>query len=936
MPLSAQRSVASAAESVADTRASEALLDRTVTLTLRESSLRLAIDATAALAGVHVNYRPDLLDTASHVVTAQFHSITLRAAFAKILAGTRLQIVPLEQGKLGLVIATGAGQSVRADGVITGYVVDAKTKKPIRGVLVLLDDAKTGITTNDDGTFRMTGIASGAHVVHVRKLSYAKRSQTVNVVDGEPASMTLGLEPSVNALDQVVVTGTVVPTELRAVPNAITVITGKELEQRGITHIDQLFHGDVPGVFAQENGDGPGSGIRNPGFVLYTARGSSTLPDNAGSLGPDAGSSFRQGMKTYVDGILVNGSYVGLIDPKSIERIEILTGPQASTIYGSGAISGVIQVFTKRGSSARPEVTVAILGGFAQNQFSSSLAPQLDNSIQMNGVDSHLSYRADASLVTPGSWSPGTHFLTLSGSVAGRYQQGPITIDMSLRRAQARNWSDGTGVVGNNSSQYYVSSNPPAKITDSNNDESSGLTLTWAPFQNWSATGTFGSDRLTREEFGSRPRYSYIADSAMPRSFADDQRLTTAFSTTLRIPLLNAVNANVTIGGDGRTQRTLSLSGRYTSTGSYYSYTPDPIYPVTDKSHGSGAFLQSQLGFWDMVFLTYGLRADWDPNYGADANPNYVPRYGMAITHEIGAVTAKLRADYGHSTRAPQVGARDGRRYSGNGLIFPANAWYVFPNADLLPEQKGGVEGGLDLYLGSILSLNITRYNNTSDNLVYQVNVDSIPRLDGNPDPYGYCQTQPAYCGYGSHLVQSKFLNLGSVRDQGWEVQGATNVGRLSMRGTYSFTKSRIIGITPLFRTQFPGIVVGQAFNNLAEHTWSYEVAYATGGNRLAYHWQGQGKQLTPFAFSMLGVEVYSTRLQSPRVTGVCPPPTYGFCSVSMKGYGTGSIDGSHRFTQRFDGELHIVNVWNNYQTDAFPGYRSGGRQERIGVRVRF
>ena len=51
--------------------------------------------------------------------------------------------------------------------------------------------------------------------------------------------------------------------------------------------------------------------------------------------------------------ILLN-TYTGIrgVDPASIDHIEVIRGPQAATIYGSDAIGGVMQIFTKKGSSA--------------------------------------------------------------------------------------------------------------------------------------------------------------------------------------------------------------------------------------------------------------------------------------------------------------------------------------------------------------------------------------------------------------------------------------------------------------------------------------------------------------------------------------------------------------------------------------------------------
>lgn len=216
-----------------------------------------------------------------------------------------------------------------------------------------------------------------------------------------------------------------------------------------------------------------------------------------------------------------------------------------------------------------------------------------------------------------------------------------------------------------------------------------------------------------------------------------------------------------------------------------------------------GGFLQGQLALKDALFFTYGLRAEWNPNYGEEAQPNLAPKYGVAYTKELGFMTTKLRASYGRSTRPPADDQRLGERET-NAVSISRWGTYdvVLANPELGPEHQQGGEGGIELYFGNRGSLVVTRYNQTVNNLISEVPIDSVQSLVsdavfdcGTPKDNGYCYTK-----------QWQNLNVGSIRNQGWELQGSINTGPFTTRGTYSWTKSRVIGITPKYSPLVLGI----------------------------------------------------------------------------------------------------------------------------------
>jgi vitamin B12 transporter len=134
--------------------------------------------------------------------------------------------------------------------------------------------------------------------------------------------------PDTTRLDPVVVTAERLPTARAATPATVTVVTGEELTARGIRHIAEALR-DVAGIDVAQTGSYGGN------TALFLRGGESDY------------------VKVLVDGVPINdpGGAIDFADltTDNVDRIEIVRGP-ASVLYGSDAVSGVVQVFTRRGA----------------------------------------------------------------------------------------------------------------------------------------------------------------------------------------------------------------------------------------------------------------------------------------------------------------------------------------------------------------------------------------------------------------------------------------------------------------------------------------------------------------------------------------------------------------------------------------------------------
>jgi vitamin B12 transporter len=191
-------------------------------------------------------------------------------------------------------------------------------------------------------------------------------------------------------LKELVVTATRLPTPPDAVVASLTTIEGEDLRARGVRFVQDALR-EVPGAAVVQVGSYGGVSS------LFLRGGESDY------------------VKVLVDGVPVNqsgGAYNWAnLSTDNIDRIEILRGP-GSVIYGSDAVSGVVQIFTRRGQGP-----IAIEGAAEAGTFGT-----IDGRLGVLGGSRQLSYSADASRFTSdGIYAFNNDYgnTVLSGSLAG-------------------------------------------------------------------------------------------------------------------------------------------------------------------------------------------------------------------------------------------------------------------------------------------------------------------------------------------------------------------------------------------------------------------------------------------------------------------------------------------------------------------------------------
>jgi TonB-linked SusC/RagA family outer membrane protein len=262
-----------------------------------------------------------------------------------------------------LVSAAGLGAQT---GTISGRVT-GDGGQPLAGAQVHLTGTALGTLTGENGRYTIVNVPPAQYRLRAQMIGHRPVENTITVAAGQTLTHDFTLRTQALALDALVVTGTAGTARNREVGNSISQIDMAKV-QLPPANIGQLLQGREAGMTVMPSSAMAGSGsmIRLRGNVsvamsnqpLIYVDGVRIRSDGYQRNVPPTGSDLRSGNDV--------ASPLNDISPNDIERVEVIKGAAASTLYGTEAAAGVIQIFTKNGRSGRPQWTLNVDQGFVQ------------------------------------------------------------------------------------------------------------------------------------------------------------------------------------------------------------------------------------------------------------------------------------------------------------------------------------------------------------------------------------------------------------------------------------------------------------------------------------------------------------------------------------------------------------------------------------------
>lgn len=615
---------------------------------------------------------------------------------------------------------SGATDLAAQTGAVTGVVTDATTGQPLNDASITLVDTELTALTNANGRYAVNSVPVGVYTVKVVIIGYASQEKEVTVTPESTQVVDFQLQVSAINLDEIVATGVAGAVERRKIGVSLPSVDVDDLtETLPVDNFGQVLEGRIPGVRSiQTNGSvGGGRQLRIRGIDTFGY------------------TSVRPVI--YIDGVRVDArkyewAYLGTccsfsggagndrlgdLNPEEIDRIEVLKGPAAATLFGSEAAAGVIQVFTKRGRSNTPS-TFTLNTSVGMNRLRANLPTKLRPNF--TGPDGFVAWDPNETLIENGlintydiSASGGGEDVTYFVSTGLSYEEGSIqpndatrgNIRVNLNWTASENLSVGltSGYVrnkvfelqsGNNWLGIYTNallSNPQnateeepygggldvnvenskAIRTFSDADRWTGsVTLNYTPMANFTHRFTFGLDAVTDQKSRHMPwgrYYTYLGEQGEKNiGYRSARKFTSDFLSSYDYDNLfgmNFLTGSLSVGGQGYwdvASISMALGQGYAS---------DGVSTVSGASttRGSesfseeinlGFFVQNRFDVTDDLFLTAAVRADgnsaFGDNYGFQVYPKADVAYNVPQAFLPGLVSSlKVRAAIGMAGKAP-------------------------------------------------------------------------------------------------------------------------------------------------------------------------------------------------------------------------------------------------------------------------------------------
>jgi vitamin B12 transporter len=720
-------------------------------------------------------------------------TVPVRRAVASLFSSSRRAI-----GVAWLLIVSAGAAGAQDTGTIAGTAMDQLGAR-LAGATVTLSGGPTSrdSTTGSDGTYSFANVAAGRYQVIANASGFSPAtSEPVYVGAGARATVDITLQ--VGPLQQAVVVTAGASELLQSQTGApVTVIDSAIITAQNKPDLQEALR-LVPGASVQQ------TGARGGQSSIFVRGGASNFT------------------KVLVDGVAVNdiggGFDFSQIQTTGVERIEVMRQTN-SVIYGSDALTGVINIETRRGRTRVPELAYTIDGGnLGTFRTNASIA----------GAANRVDYFSEYSYYTTDNKVPNNGYR--NGTYAGRFgvMLGTNTdLSATLRHVDGKVGSpNGFALYG---------------IADDSTSEPELLYGGVRAQSQW-------TDRLqTTIRYGSMGQTSFFNNPAPTGQPFDPFGFGANYlgqTVTLRGPEGRSVTGRAILDFGGTypqpfesrtTRRTLFGQATYRVTGDLHisgggrfekeaGYSDPDADPDQTRKNG-GAFIEGRGSIGGRTHISAGVGVE----HNAAFETATTPRLSIASylrNPARGAVgDTKLVLNFGKGIKAMSIFQQQSSLFAL--LESVPNAPAVDP---LGPERSTSFDVGVEQgFADGRARVRVSYFHNSFEDLIEFVSKATLP-LVGVPPAVAAATAFGAY------------VNSSSFDSQGLETSAEAALGPVRLMASYTYLDAEVTEsfsggvLAPAINPAFPGIPIGQFSPLVGErpfrrpaHSGSFMASYLNG-----------------------------------------------------------------------------------------------------------
>ncbi|HXI28941.1 MAG TPA: TonB-dependent receptor, partial [Vicinamibacterales bacterium] len=660
------------------------------------------------------------------------------------------------------------------DASIRGAVVDPLGARVAGATVTLLRDGQVVKDTTSDGQggFAFDGLPEGRYQIQATAAGFQERTTTALFV-GAGARTTVDVTLSVGRIEaDVTVTAAATPLVEAQSGAPVTVLDASTIDGLGNTDVLEPLR-TVPGADVVQTG---GRGGTTSLFVRGGA------------------SNFN---KILVDGVPANDIGGGFdfadLATTGIDRVEVLRGSN-SVIYGSDAMTGVVNLTTRRGHSRIPELMASVDGG----NLSTSHAD-----VSVGGAMRRVDYFGDVSHLQTDNGLPNNAYRNTTavgrfGVMLGTNTDLSGTVRWIDSRYESPNAIDYFGIADDSFQTRrttYASVSAQSQITD-----------------RWQSTIRFGvADQASHNE---NPAPTGTPSDASPfanflgnvvtitgaNGYSVTGRAILDFSGTYPSPFDSTVTRRLLFGQTSyHVGSALDLSGGARVENEHGTSLFAESLTETTRTN-FGAFGEARASAMGRLFVTAGLGFDHNEIFGNAASPRVsVAAYLRQPSASDPLGDTKVTFNAGKGIKEPNLSQELSSLFA---LVPPATASSL--GVDPVGPEKSrtldvGLEQGLARGRGRV---RVAYFNNTFDDLIEFLSKSALVQI-GVPPAAANATAFGAY------------VNAQSNDARGVEMSGEAVAGPIRLTASYMYldavvTKSFSSGaLSPAINPAFPGIPIG-------------------------------------------------------------------------------------------------------------------------------